>query len=44
VLPKPVTDDELRAAVRFAVARHDAIDAEAPRRLHLFDTQMSSAD
>lgn len=44
VLPKPVTDDELRAAVRFAVARHDAIDTEPPRRLHLFDTQMSSVD
>jgi CheY-like chemotaxis protein len=43
VLPKPVTDDELRAAVRFAVARHDAIEAVPPRRLHLFETQMSPA-
>src|SRR5690606_24166758 len=37
VLPKPVTDRELRAAVAYAVARHDAADATPPPRLQLFD-------
>ena len=39
VLPKPVTDRDLRAAVAYAVARREA-DAEAPlppRRLQLFN-------
>jgi DNA-binding response OmpR family regulator len=37
VLPKPVTDQELRAAVAYAVARRDAAEATPPQRLHLFD-------
>lgn len=37
VLPKPVTDSELRAALAFAVARHEALDASPPKRLHLFN-------
>ena len=37
VLPKPVTDKELRDAVRYAVARRQAVDAAPPRRLQLFD-------
>ena len=36
VLPKPVSDAELRAALKFAVARHAAEDAVPPRRLQLF--------
>ena len=36
VLPKPVTDSELRAAVLFAVARRDQTDAIPPKRLQLF--------
>lgn len=36
VLPKPVTDWDLRSAVEYAVARHLATDAEPPRRLQLF--------
>lgn len=37
VLPKPVTDRELRAAVAYAVARRDATEATPPPRLKLFD-------
>ena len=37
VLPKPVTDSDLRAAVRFAVAQRQATDAAPPRRLQLFE-------
>lgn len=36
VLPKPVTDSELRAAVLFAVARRGEVEATPPKRLHLF--------
>lgn len=37
VLPKPVTDRDLRAAVTYAVARRDATEATPPARLKLFD-------
>ncbi|WP_282567580.1 response regulator [Devosia sp. 1566] len=37
VLPKPVTDKELRDAVGYAVARRQAQEAAPPRRLQLFD-------
>src|SRR5690606_37954912 len=37
VLPKPVTDRELRAAVRYAVATREAATATPPARLQLFD-------
>lgn len=37
VLPKPVTDRDLRAAVAYAVARHDAAEATPPPRLKLFN-------
>lgn len=37
VLPKPVTDRDLRAAVNYAVARRRAADATPPQRLKLFD-------
>lgn len=37
VLPKPVTDRDLRAAVSYAVARHDAAEATPPPRLKLFN-------
>lgn len=37
VLSKPVTDSELRAAVAYAVARHDAAEATPPKRLKLFN-------
>lgn len=37
VLPKPVTDRELRAAVSYAVARRQAADATPPQRLQLFN-------
>jgi DNA-binding response OmpR family regulator len=36
VLPKPVTDTDLRAAVAFAVSERQAGNASPPRRLHLF--------
>lgn len=36
VLPKPVTDSDLRAAVAFAVAQRKAGQATPPRRLQLF--------
>lgn len=36
VLPKPVSDVELREAVEFAVRRHRAIDATPPARVQLF--------
>jgi DNA-binding response OmpR family regulator len=37
VLPKPVTDKELRAAVSYAAARHHAAEATPPQRLQLFN-------
>ena len=37
VLAKPVTDRDLRAALLYAVARHDAVEATPPARLRLFD-------
>ena len=37
VLPKPVTDRDLRAAVAYAAARHEAAEATPPARLRLFD-------
>jgi CheY-like chemotaxis protein len=37
VLPKPVTDSDLRAAVAFAVAQRQAGEATPPRRLQLFE-------
>jgi DNA-binding response OmpR family regulator len=36
VMPKPVTDRDLREVVEFAVARRIAADATPPRRLKLF--------
>jgi DNA-binding response OmpR family regulator len=36
VLPKPVTDSDLRAAVAFAVSQRQAGDASPPGRLQLF--------
>jgi CheY-like chemotaxis protein len=36
VLPKPVTDSDLRAAVAFAVSEREAGNASPPQRLHLF--------
>lgn len=36
VLPKPVTDRELKEAVTFAVAKRRALEATPPRRLKLF--------
>lgn len=42
VIAKPVADDELRAAIRYAVACHNRhMDAEPPARLHLFMTPNS---
>lgn len=40
VIPKPVTDAELRAAVDYAVARHRSTEATPPQRLQLFDTTL----
>ncbi len=37
VLAKPVTDRELRAAVAYAVARHEEAEATPPPRLQLFE-------
>lgn len=37
VLPKPVTDRDLRAAVAYVVARRDADEATPPQRLQLFN-------
>ncbi|MET3926131.1 response regulator [Devosia sp. 2618] len=37
VLPKPVTDQDLRAAVAYVVARRDADEATPPQRLQLFN-------
>ena len=37
VLPKPVSERELRAAVEYAVARREASEAIPPARLRLFD-------
>jgi len=36
VLPKPVTDQDLRDAVNYIVARRRAADTAPPRRLRLF--------
>ena len=43
VLPKPVTDRDLRAVVTYAVARHDAAEATPPARLRLFQPDAASA-
>jgi DNA-binding response OmpR family regulator len=43
VLPKPVTDRELRAAVAYAVARRDAAEATPPQRLKLFSWSGATA-
>jgi DNA-binding response OmpR family regulator len=43
VLPKPVTDRDLRAAVAYAVARRDAAEATPPARLQLFDWPANAA-
>lgn len=43
VLPKPVSDSDLRAALSYAVARHQAAEAEPPQRLRLFDWQGMNA-
>lgn len=44
VIAKPVADDELRAAIRYATARHRAhMDAEPPARLQLFSKIEPSA-
>jgi hypothetical protein len=37
VLPKPVSDRDLRAAVAYAVAQRDAAEATPPPRLQLFN-------
>jgi AmiR/NasT family two-component response regulator len=37
VLPKPLSGHELRAALAYAVARHEASEALPPRRLQLFE-------
>lgn len=37
VLPKPVTDKELKQAVEYAVARHRDAEATPPRRMQLFN-------
>lgn len=37
VLPKPVTERDLRAVVAYAVARREAIEAQPPARLRLFN-------
>lgn len=37
VLPKPVTDSELRSAVAYAVARREAAEAAPPKRMRLFE-------
>lgn len=44
VLPKPVTEQDLREAVRYVVARRQAAAAaaEPPRRLRLFGLAMDS--
>lgn len=44
VLPKPVTDRDLRAAVAYAVARHDATEATPPPRLKLFNGSAGAAN
>lgn len=43
VLPKPVSEHELRAAVAYAVARREAAEATPPRRLQLFDWSPAAA-
>jgi CheY-like chemotaxis protein len=37
VLSKPVTEPELRAALAYAVARHDGTEVAPPARLRLFE-------
>lgn len=44
VLAKPVTDRDLRAAVSYAAARHQASDASPPQRLHLFNSMSQAVD
>lgn len=43
VLPKPVTERDLRQAVAYAVARCDAEDATPPNRLRLFEQPIRRA-
>lgn len=46
VLPKPVNDQELRAAIAFVVASHrreHPVDVRPPRRLRLFELPPSGA-
>lgn len=38
VLPKPVSDQDLRDVLAYAAARRDAVYATPPRRLRLFKT------
>lgn len=37
VLPKPVSDTDIRAAINYAVAKRRAADATPPQRLKLFE-------
>ena len=43
VLPKPVTDRDLRATVAYAVARCEAAEATPPARLKLFERDAVNA-
>jgi CheY-like chemotaxis protein len=43
VLPKPVTDRDLRATVAYAVARREAAEAAPPARLKLFERDAINA-
>lgn len=43
VLPKPVTDRDLRATVAYAVARREAAEAVPPARLRLFELSAANA-
>ena len=43
VLPKPVTDRDLRATVAYAVARREAAEAVPPARLRLFELYAANA-
>ena len=43
VLPKPVTDRDLRATVAYAVARREAAEATPPARLKLFERDAVNA-
>ena len=43
VLPKPVTDRDLRATVAYAVSRREAAEATPPARLKLFERDAVNA-